>query len=64
MTRTEMADYLLSQSNAASAIESGQTSAGAFRKQVIDETAAFFGGRDCADAVFGMRVWTAVRQPY
>lgn len=64
MTRTEMADYLLSQSNAASAIESGQISAGALRKQIIDETAAFFGGRDCADAVFGMRVWTAVRQPY
>jgi SAM-dependent methyltransferase len=61
MTRTAMADYLLSQSNAARAIETGVTSAETLRKQILDETAAYFDGRDRADAVFGIRVWTAIR---
>ena len=64
LTSTEMADYLLSQSNAARAIESGVTSAEALRNQIIDETAPFFGGRDRAEALFGIRVWTAIRRRY
>ena len=60
-TASDMADYLLSQSNAAAVIESGAISAEALRRQVVDETAAFFGGGE--RAVFGVRVWTAVRQP-
>jgi SAM-dependent methyltransferase len=61
MTRTRLADYLLSQSNAASAIESGVTSAEALVDQILDETAAFFGDREHVEALFGVRVWTAVR---
>jgi SAM-dependent methyltransferase len=61
MTRTALADYLLSQSNAARAIETGVTSAEALRNQILDETAAYFDGRDRAEAVFGIRVWTAIR---
>jgi SAM-dependent methyltransferase len=61
MTRTAMADYLLSQSNAARAIETGVTSAETLRNQILDETAAYFDGRDRADTVFGIRVWTAIR---
>jgi len=43
------------------AIESGIIGAEALRNQVLDETAPFF--RDDAQAVFGIRVWTAVRCP-
>jgi SAM-dependent methyltransferase len=60
-TSEEMADYLLSQSNAAAVIESGTISAGALRNQIINETAAFF--TDDERAIFGLRVWTAVRLP-
>jgi SAM-dependent methyltransferase len=60
-TSGEMADYLLSQSNAAAAIESGTISASLLRDQIIKETAAFF--TDDERAVFGLRVWTAVRLP-
>jgi SAM-dependent methyltransferase len=60
-TSGEMADYLLSQSNAAAAIESGTIGADTLRNQIIDETAAFF--TDDERAVFGLRVWTAVRLP-
>jgi hypothetical protein len=51
---------LLSQSNAAAAIESGVTTENTLRRQILDETAVFFprGGR--ADTVFGIRAWTAV----
>jgi hypothetical protein len=28
---------------------------------ILDETAAYFGGRGRAVAVFGIRVWTAIR---
>jgi ubiquinone/menaquinone biosynthesis C-methylase UbiE len=62
VTRAAMADYLLSQSNAARAIDTGVTSAEVLRKQIIDETADYFDGRDRADAVFGVRVWTAIRR--
>ena len=64
VSRAAMADYLLSQSNAARAIETGVTSAETLRKQIIEETAAYFGGRDRADAMFGVRVWTAIRRRY
>lgn len=60
-TGAEMADYLLSQSNAAAVIDAGTISAEALRNQIIGETAAFF--RPGVQATFGVRVWTAVRQP-
>jgi SAM-dependent methyltransferase len=61
LTRTQLADYLLSQSNAATAIEAGAIDADTLRNQILDETAAFFPSHGHADAVFGIRVWTTVR---
>ncbi len=61
LTQTQLADYLLSQSNAATAIETGAIAAETLRNQILDETAAFFPGQGHADAVFGIRVWTTVR---
>jgi hypothetical protein len=61
MTRTGMAHYLLSQSNAATVIESGVTSAEALVNQILGETGAFFDGQEPLEAVFGIRVWTPVR---
>jgi hypothetical protein len=29
--------------------------------QIRDETAAFFGGHEHVEALFGIRVWTAIR---
>lgn len=62
LTRAGLADYLLSQSNAGAAIESGRVTAAVLRDQILTETARFFGPDDRADVIFGMRVWTAVRQ--
>jgi SAM-dependent methyltransferase len=62
LTCTQLTDYLLSQSNLAAAIESGAISADALRAQIAGETAAFFPGEGPAEAVFGVRVWTAVRR--
>ena len=62
MSRAALAAYLLSQSNAARAIETGVTSAETLRKQIIDETAPYFDGRDRPGAMFGVRVWTAIRR--
>ena len=61
LTRAQLADYLLSQSNAAAAIEAGAISADALRNQILAETAAFFPSDGHADVVFGIRVWTTVR---
>lgn len=61
LTRTQLADYLLSQSNAATAIEAGVIGADTLRSQILDETVAFFPGQGHADAVFGIRVWTTIR---
>ncbi len=61
LTRSGLADYLLSQSNAVAAIEPGAISAAALRNQIIGET-AFFPGQGQADVVFGIRVWTTVRR--
>jgi len=47
--------------SAATAIESDVTSAEALRNQILGETAAFFGGHQQVEAVFGVRVWTAIR---
>jgi SAM-dependent methyltransferase len=62
LTHTQLADYLLSQSNAATAIESGAISADALRTQILSETAVFFPSQEPADAVFGIRVWTTIRR--
>jgi hypothetical protein len=52
---------LLSQSNVATVIESGATSADTLRAQILDETARFFRSQAHADAAFGIRVWTTIR---
>jgi SAM-dependent methyltransferase len=62
LTCTQLADYLLSQSNAATAIETGAISEDTLRNQILDETAAFFPRQGPADALFGIRVWTTVRR--
>ena len=61
LTHTQLADYLLSQSNAATAIESGAISPDGLRTQILGETAVFFPRQGHADAAFGIRVWTTVR---
>jgi SAM-dependent methyltransferase len=59
---SELADYLLTQSNAATAIESGTVSADTLRNQILSETSAFFPSQQRANAVFGIRVWTTIRR--
>jgi SAM-dependent methyltransferase len=62
LTRSELADYLLTQSNAATAIESGAISANTLRNQILSETAAFYPSQRHAEAMFGIRVWTTIRR--
>ena len=62
LTRSELADYLLTQSNAATAIESGAISANTLRNQILSETAAFYASQRHPEAVFGIRVWTTIRR--
>lgn len=62
LTHTQLADYLLSQSNAVTAIETGAISPDALRNQILGETAVFFPHQGHADAVFGIRVWTTSRR--
>ena len=62
LTPAHLADYLLSQGNAATAIRSGTISADTLRYHILDETAAFFPRQGHADAVLGIRVWTTVRR--
>jgi hypothetical protein len=57
----QLADYLLSQSNAAVAIEAGRTSADELRDQIIQETQGFFPAQEPAGVIYGIRVWTSVR---
>lgn len=61
LTAGQLADYLLSQTNAAVAIESGRVSSGELRDHIIDQTARFFPNDHPTDAAFGIRVWSAVR---
>lgn len=60
LTCVQLADYLLSQSNAAIAIESGRIGAAAMRDQIISETRVFFLDKKPTDVAFGVRVWTTV----
>ena len=60
LTCAQLADYLLSQSNAAIAVESGRISAAALRDQIISEISTFFPDDQPTDVVFGVRVWTTV----
>jgi SAM-dependent methyltransferase len=61
LTQAALADYLISQSNAEAAIESGRITAADLRTQIITETSGFFAPDGTAEVIFGMRVWTAVR---
>jgi SAM-dependent methyltransferase len=63
LTRSQLADYLVSQSNAAIAIESGAISADDLHEAIAREIAPFFPDHGRADAVFGIRVWTAALRP-
>lgn len=62
LTGPQLADYLLSQSNAAVAIESGRISAQALREQIVEQTRGFFAGAEPAVAVYGVRVWRTAKQ--
>jgi SAM-dependent methyltransferase len=62
LTQAAFADYLLSQSNAGTAIDGGLISVDGLRNLIIAETGGFFGPDGRAAFVFGMRAWTAVRQ--
>lgn len=62
LTQSALADYLLSQSPAEAAIASGQISAEALHHQIITDTSGFFTPDGTAEVIFGMRVWTAMRQ--
>jgi len=62
LTHHELADYLLSQSNAAAAVESGAVSAETLHNEILTETAAFFPVQCGADAAFAIRVWTTIRR--
>jgi SAM-dependent methyltransferase len=57
----ELAEYLLTQSNAATVIESGTVSADTLRNTILSETAQFFPEQQRIGAEFGIRVWTTVR---
>jgi SAM-dependent methyltransferase len=61
LTCGQLADYLLSQSNAAVAIESGRVTAADLRRQILTGISRFFPVGGTAAAVFGVRVWTTVR---
>jgi SAM-dependent methyltransferase len=61
LTHNELANYLLTQSNAATAVESGAVSAETLRNKIMTETAPFFPGQRLADAAFAIRVWTTIR---
>lgn len=63
LTRAQLADYLLSQSNAAMAIESGDVAADTLRARIITGITPFLPDDDPVEAIFGVRVWTTTRQP-
>jgi SAM-dependent methyltransferase len=62
LNHSELADYLLTQSNAAAAIQSGAVGADTLHNKILSETAAFFPSQRQANAVFGVRVWTTTRR--
>lgn len=62
LSRDAMADYLMSQSSAGAAVESGAISEGALRAEILTEIAPFFPADGIADAVFGVRVWATTRR--
>jgi SAM-dependent methyltransferase len=61
LTGEQLADYLMSQSNAAVAIGSGRVTAADLRRQILTEIGRFFPAGGTAAALFGVRVWTTVR---
>lgn len=62
MSRARLADYLMSQSNAGAAVESGAITEAALRGQILAEIAPFVPADGIADAVFGVRVWATTLQ--
>ena len=62
LTCQQLTDYLMSQSNAAVAIESGRITAAGLRRQILTEIGRFFPVGGTTAAVFGVRVWTTVRR--
>lgn len=64
LTCTQLADYLLSQSNAALAVEAGRISADALRDDITHELGRVLPPAGHATAVvFGIRLWTTVLRP-
>lgn len=62
LTCEQLTDYLMSQSNAAVAIESGRVTQADLRSQIMTALGRFFPVGGTAPAVFGVRVWTTVRR--
>jgi SAM-dependent methyltransferase len=58
LTRAQIADYLLSQSNAAMAIEAGQVAADTLRAHIVTGITPFLPDDDPVEVIFGVRVWT------
>ena len=63
LTCRHIVDYLLSQSNALAAIDSGATTAAGLAADLTRELAPFFPATGTADVVFGIRVLTAKLAP-
>jgi SAM-dependent methyltransferase len=61
LTCAQLADYMISQSNAAIAIESGRISTKSLRDYITSEAGEFFPADLTAEVVFGVRVWTCAR---
>jgi SAM-dependent methyltransferase len=57
LTRRELADFLLSQSNAAIAIESGTIDADDLHAAVVNDLAPFFADDSPMPVAFGLKVW-------
>lgn len=62
LTRTDLVDYLLSQSNAAVAFEAESVTPDTLRDQITSAVTPFLTDEQPADVVFGVRVWTAIRR--
>ncbi len=58
LTRSQLVDFMLSESNANAVIESGAATAEALRAQLLRELVPFFPADGTADVMFGIKVWT------
>ncbi|MGC7101402.1 class I SAM-dependent methyltransferase [Amycolatopsis lurida] len=62
LTGRQLADFLLSQSNAGAAIEAGRTSEARLAGELAHELAPYFPDGGTARVAFGIRTWTTTRR--